>query len=57
MVGGLDRMASPANTQVGSFLLESIAAAAVVADINRPHLEIRKHILIFRIIVGACSDV
>lgn len=54
-MGGSDRMASPANTQLNSFPLESIAAA-VIADIARPRLEIRIHILIFRIIVGANSN-
>lgn len=36
-------------------ILKSIAAA-VVADIHRPTLEIRRHILIFRIIMGAYSN-
>lgn len=55
VVGGSDRMASPANTQLSSFPLESIAVA-VFADITRPRLEIRRHILIFRIIVGTYSN-
>lgn len=48
--GRLGQAGISTNSQGRSFLLKRIAAA-VVADINRPRLEIRRHILIFRIIV------